>query len=233
MGMYGKKVSAIIASAGIGSRMGTELTKQRIVLGGISIIRRTALVFEGCTAVDEIVVAARGEEVDFMKEELKDISKLRTVVVGGKTRVESVKNAFFAVSHDTDIIAIHDGARCLITEEQITSVIDAAVKYGAATAVRTVFDTVKRVDGLGFIESTLSRDGLKFAATPQIFTYKLYSEALNKLSCTAEITDDNMLVEALGERVFTVDVGEENIKVTTPFDLDLAELILRKRGDIK
>lgn len=226
------KTCAIIAAAGTGSRMGGEVTKQRLILGGMSIIRRTVLAFEKCSLIDGIVLAAKKEEIEYMKEELRGISKLRAIVEGGKTRQESVANAFSVIDGDTDIVAIHDGARCLITEEMICEVISAAIRFGAATAAASVYDTVKLLDEDGFIKSTVDRNSLKFAQTPQVFEKKLYERAMRAVSDAGSITDDNMLIEALGEPIAVVDVGRENLKVTTPFDLSLAELILRKRGEI-
>ena len=232
MGIRGKKVAAIIAAAGTGARMGGNITKQKIVIGGMSIIRRTVLAFENCDSVDEIILAVKEDEREYMKNELYGISKLTKIVTGGKTRAESVKNAFMSVSEDIDIVAIHDGARCLVTDELITKVIDAAEKYGAATAVGTVYDTIKQIDTDGFIKSTLDRSSLRFAGTPQVFDRKIYARALDRINLTEALTDDNMLVEALGEPVYAVEMGRENIKVTTPFDLELAELILNKRGEL-
>ena len=221
-------VTAVILAAGNGSRMDSNITKQRITLLGESILRRTVKAFESCSLIDQIVVACRSDEIDWAKEELKDISKPISIVNGGKTRAESSFNALKTVPLDSDFIAIHDAARCLITEQNIKDVVKEAFVCGAATAGTIVTDTVKQCSN-GFVEKTIPRDNLFFAHTPQVFSRKLYEVAINSACLDEGYTDDNMLLEKNGIEISAVNTGKQNIKITTTEDLSYAEFILRER----
>jgi 2-C-methyl-D-erythritol 2,4-cyclodiphosphate synthase len=152
------------------------------------------------------------------------------VVAGGKTRAESAYIGFSNVKNETDFVAIHDGARCLITAEMIDSVVRAAYVHSAATAVSAVSDTLKKVGENGIITNTISRSGMYCAQTPQVFTRDLYSRATLDVDLTEAVTDDNMLIERIGESVFAVETGRENIKITTPEDIWYAEFVLERRA---
>lgn len=230
--MQNKSVCAIIVAAGNGSRMKCKITKQRIKIGTLSVLKRTALAFENCSVINSIVVVAKSSEVDYVTEELADIKKLIRVVVGGEYRAMSVKNGFSAVPANTDFVAVHDAARCLITPEMIEKVVTAAFSRGAASASSYVYDTVKEVDCSSRVVSTLNRANLRLASTPQVFMYSIYDKALSEVDNLSEITDDNMLVEKSGIDVYCVDIGSENIKITTKEDLLLAEFILSRRNEI-
>lgn len=222
------KVAAIILAAGSGSRMGGEITKQRLVLFGESVLGRSVKAFLSCDSVSEIVVVCRADEIEWVREELKDFSKVTSIVSGGKTRAESAKIGFNSISDDANYVAIHDGARCLVTVENINAVIDAAIKHSAATAGIYVTDTVKLLDD-GFINSTLPRESLFAAHTPQVFDRELYSKAIVDKDFEQSVTDDNMLIERLGVKVCPVDTGKHNIKLTTAEDIAYAEYILERR----
>ncbi len=222
------KVAAIILAAGSGSRMGGEITKQRLVLFGESVLGRSVKAFLSCDSVSEIVVVCRADEIEWAREELKDFSKVTSIVSGGKTRAESAKIGFNSISDDANYVAIHDGARCLVTVENINAVIDAAIKHSAATAGIYVTDTVKLLDD-GFINSTLPRESLFAAHTPQVFNRELYSKAIVDKDFEQSVTDDNMLIERLGVKVCPVDTGKHNIKLTTAEDVAYAEYILERR----
>ena len=127
---------------------------------------------------------------------------------------------------------IHDAARCLITISEIESVAAAAIEFGAATAALRVRDTLKKCSAEGFVEDTVSRENLYAAATPQAFSYSLYKNAIESASVIDEsITDDNMLVEAVGAKIKCVETLPTNIKITVASDMELAEFIIRKRED--
>ena len=223
--------TAIILAAGSGSRMGSSVTKQRMEIFGKSVLLRSVEAFSNSPVIDSIIIAAKEDELELFREEFKSgFPKIFDIVVGGKNRAESAKNAFAAIPKATTHVAIHDAARCLVTPDMIALVADAAYKTGAATAGSLVTDTVKQVSASGFIEKTLPRSELFFASTPQIFETKLYKKALDSTVNFELITDDNMLLENIGERVTFVDVGRENIKITTPSDIDYAEHILKKRS---
>ena len=221
-------IAAVILAAGVGSRMGADKTKQRLLVGGISVLRRTLLAFEACECIKSIVIVTRDEEIPFVECEAEGITKLYKIVIGGTTRAESAYNGFCAIPDDADYVAIHDAARCLVTPDMIDRVAQDAVKYGAATASSRVTDTVKIVDKNGFVSSTPDRNFVYLASTPQIFSTLLYYKATRNVDFSdTSITDDNMLVEKIGASVFCTDVGGKNIKITVPGDIEYAEYILR------
>jgi len=225
-----RHVSAVILAAGSGSRMCSEQTKQMMCLDGECVLSRSVRAFEECDAISSIVVVTRREEISAVREMLSGFKKLSSTVVGGRCRQESARLGFLAIPSEADFIAVHDAARCLITPEMISKVVNSALKYGAATAAFPVRDTVKRADTRGFISDTLPREELFLAATPQIFSRDIYERAIaaceNRLT---DYTDDNMMAESIGAEVFLVDVGGENIKITTRDDLVLAKFILENR----
>ena len=230
-------VTAVILAAGSGSRMGGEITKQRIQIGGESILRHTVRAFELAEEIDSIVIVSRADEIAWASEELNsDFSKVKTVVSGGKSRAESAYLGFSAVDSHTDFVAIHDGARCLVTPEMINAVVRTAYQTSAASAACKIPDTLKKVGEDGYVTHTLSRDGIYLAQTPQVFSYELYDRATRGIDLGEIMTDDNMLVERIGGRVYAVETGRENIKITTPDDIGYAEYILERRravGEIR
>ena len=227
------KVSAIILAAGSGSRMNSDVTKQRIEILGKTVLYRSASAFAECADVDEIVVVTRPDELDFVRGELLEVSKVKAIVPGGKTRAESARFGFKAASREAEFVAIHDAARCLIQPHEISRVINDAKKYGAATASAKIFDTVKRIDAEGLIIKTENREELAVAQTPQIFRRDIYEAALDfSDSHGASVTDDNMMVEMLGVKVYATDIGRENVKITRQEDLGYAEyVVLRREGN--
>ncbi len=221
--------TAIILAAGIGSRLGTTLPKQKVELLGKSLLSRVVEPFLSCEDVDSIVVVTRREDLDFAKQELHFASsKIYSITTGGSSRAESAKLGFGSIPKETTHILIHDGARCLINRSDISKVIVSAIKYGAASAVKKVSDTVKLVDG-DIIKSTISRDNLMLAQTPQAFERKLYEKALSSAGTLDDITDDNMLIENIGESIRLVELSFENPKITYASDLEYAEFLLKRR----
>ena len=226
--------SAIIAAAGSGTRMhdADGRTKQLIELCGLPVIVRTLLSFQECGVIDEIIVAAKPDEIDIYGEfaEKYKITKLASVVAGGETRQESVLRGFEKISDKSEFVAIHDGARCLVGTDAIDTVVRAAYVCGAATAACKVSDTVKKCDFNGYIDKTIDRDSLWLAQTPQVFKTDLYRAAAYVAhEEDFKATDDNLLAEHIGFPVKLVDCGCDNIKITTPADLAVAEVILRRR----
>ena len=226
------KATAIILAGGSGTRMGGTRTKQKMYIGGMSVLRRAVLAFDSCPLIAEIIAVVRADEIEFASDELRDVKKLTKVVIGGENRACSARNGFAAISKDCDFVAIHDAARMLITPEDIEKVILAAVSVGAATAVSRVHDTVKVVDERGIISETLNRENLRSAETPQVFRRDIYERALENSKSCESITDDNMMVELIGAPISAVVLDSENIKITTPKDVRYAEFLLRERGDI-
>ena len=225
------RVCAIILAAGISARMNCDTTKQLIRIAGESVIRHTVRAFIGAETITDIVVVARQDEISLIEKELSDLSdKLMSIVVGGKCRAESAKIGFCEALSIADFVAIHDGARCLVTPEMIDAVVSAAITYGAASAGMPVTDTVKKIDGDLIIKGTVRRDELYFTTTPQVFSTELYERALREYCIDMSlVTDDNMLVEALGVKIKLVDCGRENVKITMAHDLDYAEFLFEKR----
>ena len=229
MGNKVLNISAVILAAGSGTRMGADLTKQRMDILGKSVLLHSLIAFDRCEMVRDIVIVTRADEVEFSRETALGISKPVKIVVGGSTRSESARIGFSSLEQDTDFVAIHDAARCLITPDAICEVISRAIECGAATAAAPVTDTVKRVSEKGTILSTVPRNELWAASTPQVFKTDIYASALN--SGDIDATDDNMLVENIGVEIACVDVGRENIKITRADDIKYAEYILSERQE--
>ena len=224
--------SAIIAAGGNSVRFGGETTKQMTTLCGVPLIVHTLRAFEKADCIHEIIVVAKKSEMNEYQAlcEKYGITKFAGVVAGGFTRQESVLCGLDAVSKKSKFVAISDGARCLITPEEIKDVCRAAYKYDAATAAHNTTDTVKIADGKGFIDSTTDRSTVWLAQTPQVFKTKLYrAAAYTALKKGVEATDDNSLVENIKHAIRLVECGTQNIKVTTIDDLIIAEAILKQR----
>lgn len=221
--------TAIILAAGIGSRFGADAPKHRLSLLGKSLISRVAKSFYDCDDIDSIVVVTREEDVDFVNSELLFLGdKLHKVVPGGSSRSESAMLGFLSIPEETEYVAIHDAARCLITPDDVSRVAKAAYIGEAASAASLIVDTVKRVKD-GSIIGTVSRDELVLASTPQIFSVDVYKNAIKDASLASFMTDDNMLVEKTGKEIIAVILDNENIKITYPKDLEYAEFILNRR----
>jgi len=220
-------VTALILAAGSGSRMNLNMTKQKIPFGQETVLRRSARVFNDCESITSVIVVTREDEIDFAKKETEGLEKVRAVVVGGATRAESARRGFSMVDESCDLVAIHDAARCFVTEKMITDVVCDAVKYGAATASSRVTDTVKCVDEASDIIKTVNRNELMLVQTPQVFRRELYKKAIDaSMNAEIEFTDDNMMLEYIGIRPHCTDTGKTNIKITTPDDLLFAEFLV-------
>lgn len=241
--MYkGKKVSVIIAAAGSARRM-RGIDKLFMRLGDRSVLAQVVRSFERDPFVDEIVISVRENQVGRCRDEMIEkygYRKIAAVVPGGAERPESVKNALNAVAGDTDIILVQDGARPFTDAEMISRVLEAVCVSGAAVPAVPVKDTIKVIEngsgGEAFVTATPERSSLRAVQTPQGFQADLLRRAYG-LSGDGEIlpqdlsaaTDDASLVERLGSRVLVVEGSEDNIKITTPEDVEKAELILGRR----
>ena len=222
--------TAILLAAGSGSRFDSQKTKQTYALLGKSVLRRSAEALAEAALVDALVVVIREDEYDFAMRELAAVGVPFSLVTGGKTRQESASIGFSHIPERTTEVLIHDAARCLITSEGVDSVVQAVRIHGAASAVGAVNDTIKLLDANGKISSTLDRDRLCRALTPQGFSASLYREALIYAEQNGiAVTDDNMLAEAIGVQVHPVYLSQ-NLKITTQEDMLYAEFLLRKRG---
>ena len=219
---------AVIVAAGSASRM-EGIDKVMAPLKGDPIIVHTVRAFQECDAVKEIVIVTREDLIVPVSDLCHGFDKVRAVVAGGKSRQESVYLGMNALSEKCRLAAIQDGARPLVTWQLIDRVVRAANSYHAAVPVIPVKDTIK-VCNPGLVVSTPDRKTLRAVQTPQVFDFDLLRGALKKaFEDGAEITDDCSAVERLGMSVKTVDGDEENLKVTTPIDLKIAELLLEGR----
>lgn len=228
--------SAVIAAAGLSERFGGDVTKQMTTLCGVPVLVHTLRAFQSCDCIHEIVIVAKRSEIATCERLCRQYAfdKVSKIVPGGYTRQESVMNGLDAVHERSKFIAIADGARCLVTEDQITAVCRAAYKYKAATAAHRSTDTVKVADSKGFIDHTADRDTVWLAQTPQVFKTKLYrSAAYTALKKGVVATDDNALVENIKCPIRLVECGTQNIKITTREDLCVAEAILLERRRIE
>ncbi len=229
--------SAIILAAGKGTRMKSgDMTKQLMEIEDKPIVVHTLLAFQKSRYIDEIIVVGAESELPIYKEFKRTykISKLKMAVGGGSCRAVSAKHGFLSISKEANFVAIHDAARCLITPEDIDSVIKETFRTGAVIAAKKSTDTMKKIDKHGFVTETVDRDSLWRAQTPQAFKRSVYEVALAKAGdLDATITDDAMLVSNAGFRIKVVECQYENDKITFPVDLPIAEMILESRREKK
>jgi 2-C-methyl-D-erythritol 4-phosphate cytidylyltransferase len=218
------KTTAIIVAAGAGSRFKSDTPKQFLEINGKPVIVHTLERFQAAPSIDSIVlVLSEGQANAFDAEA---VSKLEKVVAGGETRAHSVLNGLNAVNADTEIVAVHDGARPLVTVEEIEATIAKAKETGAACLTAPVTDTIKSVRG-GEIAATLDREKLRRALTPQAFKIEVLRSAFEGVDLNDSVTDECYLVEKLGHPIATVEGSPRNIKITHPEDLILAEALLK------
>ena len=222
-------LSVIIVSGGKSSRM-NGINKQFIELCGIPVIIRSIKAFDNIDEICEIIVVTSTENLDTMKKLISEynFNKKIKITVGGETRQQSVFNGFKQVDDKSEYVAIHDGARPLISRNIIEQLIENVKLYRATTVGVPVKDTIKVVQD-GFIKNTPKRDTLFITQTPQVFEKKLYTESVEgAIKSGLDFTDDCQLVENIGYKVFMT-IGEySNIKITTPDDIKLAENLLKE-----
>lgn len=228
--MSDRYTTAVIVAAGDSTRMGYKMSKQLIPIGGRPAIEYTLRAFQNCDLIREIVVVARPQDINDIAQTAFTFKKVMAVTAGGSDRAQSVRKGIHAASSCTTHYAIHDGARVLITPDEITRVLLTAYDTGAATLGTPVTDTVKVVGEDGNILSTPDRSTLYAVQTPQVFERELYKRAIdNALENGLSVTDDCAMVEALGIPVKVVRGEYTNIKLTTPTDIVIAEALLKRR----
>ncbi|HRC81702.1 MAG TPA: 2-C-methyl-D-erythritol 4-phosphate cytidylyltransferase [Sedimentibacter sp.] len=222
-----KHVSAIIVAAGKGKRMDSQIPKQYLNIAGKTILDTTLYKFEKSNEVDEIILVVNKDEVEYVKNGISPFyAKISKVVAGGKTRTESVYQGLKNVGKDCDIVLIHDGVRPFISYNLISTCIENASVYRACVPVIEVMDTIKEISEEGTVVKTLDRKKLRAAQTPQAFDYSLIRECYERaMTENADFTDDASIVEYYGYKVKTIEGLYKNIKITTPLDLRLAEII--------
>ena len=228
------KITAIVLAAGSGSRMKSKTKKQFMEIKGKPVIWYSLFEFEK-SRVDEIILVTGKEDIDYCKKEIVEkynLKKIKNVVAGGSERYESVYNGLKEATGN--IVLIHDGARPLINNEIIERSIEGTIKSDACVVGVLVKDTIKRANKEGYIIDTPNRSELWITQTPQSFktdlvkmAYKKMKEELEKGNTTLNITDDAMVVEEFTtNQVRFVQGDYKNIKVTTPEDIDIAELFI-------
>ena len=222
--------TAIIVAAGSGKRFGTKVPKQFLEIKGKALVIYTLERFQSCPEIDEIIlVLPSNETANFLSIIGKyGIKKLSKVVAGGKTRAESVYKGLKVIRSATaDIIAVHDGARPLVTSKEISECVLKAKETGAAILVAAVTDTIKQVSENSIITQTINRIELRRALTPQCFQFEILKRAFENADLDESATDESYLVEKSGVKVSIVEGSAKNIKVTTKEDLLVVESLLK------
>lgn len=226
------KITALIVAGGKGRRMGAGINKVFLKLAGKEVIARTVEAFERNAQIDEIVMVTGKSDMEAAKNILKSFKKVKNVIEGGSERQQSVHNGLKCVCGD--IVLIHDGARALISQEEIDNVIADCKKYGAAAVGVSCKDTLKSADKEGFISGTVDRSSTYMIQTPQAFKTDIISELHEKAkNDNLSVTDDCAIAEHYGVKVKITEGSYDNIKLTTPSDMAAGEIILRQRGEIQ
>jgi len=231
------QAAAIIAAAGRGTRFGGPLPKVFAPLAGRPMLEWSLLAYGSCARIDDIVL---GVAADFVDEAWGIVEEgghrsVLAVVPGGEERPASVRAGLEALRiADPEVVCVHDGARPLIDLGTIERSIDAALAHGAAVAAVPAIDTIKQCSPDGRIEATPVRRALYHAQTPQSFRYRLLLEAYERAEREgADVTDDASLVERIGQAVYVSEGDPDNLKVTTPQDLERAAWVLGRRAGLQ
>lgn len=227
------RASAVIAAAGQGKRFGDGLQKQFLPLLGKPVLAYSVETISTSDLIGEIIIVVPDDCAGSVKADIVDkfsISKVAKIIPGGPERQDSVMNGFNALSGNPDVVVVHDGARPLVSLDLLEEVIREASLSGGALAALPSNDTIKRSSTSMHVEDTVPRDALWFAQTPQAFRYDILKNAFTKASDDGFTgTDESQLVERTGVKVKIVKGSPYNIKITTPEDLRLGELILKMR----
>jgi len=227
------KVGAVICAAGTSTRMNSKMSKQLIPLRGRPLIAHTLNEFEKSIRISEVVLVVNRGVIDYYKQNVVEkyhLKKVRRVVSGGIKRQDSVYSGLLVLSPCIEIVSIHDGARPLVTSELIDKTVELlGDKNGIAVAVPAQ-DTIKIVGEDGIVVETPKRSSLWIVQTPQVFPLKLIKEAIERANREGFVgTDDASLMERLGYKVHIMLGTKENMKITTPIDLTIAEVIMKER----
>ena len=231
--MQRKKCTAVVLAAGRGKRMGTDVQKQYLEIGGKPVLYYSLDTFEKSHIIDEIVLVVGENQEDYCRKEIVDqygFQKVKTIVRGGAERYHSVWNGLQQV--EDGYVFIHDGARPFVTEEILIRAYEEVQECKACVVGMPVKDTIKISDNQGFVVDTPNRSQVWMIQTPQVFEVSLVKDAYAKLieGNITNATDDAMVVEMmLGSQIKLVQGSYENIKITTPEDLDIANVFLSKK----
>lgn len=219
--------TVIIVAAGSGERFRSQVPKQFLEIHGKPVIVHTIERFSAAPSIDSIVLVLAEDRVEEFEKRRSEFPKLTAVVAGGLSRAASVLNGLNAVSDECEIVAVHDGARPMVSIDEIERVVAKATESGAACLVAAVTDTIKSIRD-GEIAATLDRDKLRRALTPQAFKTQILRRAFETADLNDAVTDESYLVEKLGHPVAFVEGSSRNLKITNPEDLIFAELLLAK-----
>lgn len=238
-----KRCTAIVLAAGRGSRMGTKVQKQYLEVCGRPVLYYALAAFETSEIIDDIILVTGKDEIEYCRKEIVEkyhFTKVDTITAGGSERYESVYNALQVMANEDmkipnrdGYVFIHDGARPFVDEVILRRAYDTVVVHGACVVGMPTKDTIKVVDADGVAKETPDRRYLWQVQTPQVFEVPLIQEAYRKLEASGEtrVTDDAMVAELmLGTKVKLVEGSYENIKITTPEDLAIAELFVARRS---
>lgn len=224
----------VIAAAGQGSRMGSKTNKQFMILNNKPVITYSLDFFEKQEEVDEIVVVTSARELEYCRTEIVEKNRYRkvsAVLVGGQQRQDSVWTALQYLDQNTDFVAVHDGARPLLSADVLARLLEAAEEWGAAIPGVPSRDTIKMVNKDSFVRQTLDRNVIFSIQTPQVFKFsELYTAYKYAAEEGFHATDDSALFERYVGQVKVVEGDYDNIKITTPLDLTIVENLLSRRG---
>lgn len=221
-----RRVVALIAAAGKGERMKTDKPKQYLNIKGKKIIEWTIGKFDSNKYVDDIVLIVNDKDSEIIKECLKNCKKNYYIAKGGNSRAQSVYNGLCKIQDDNSIVLIHDGVRPFISQHTINRCIVAGLEYGACVPAVKMIDTIKMIND-DTVEKTVDRNMLISVQTPQAFTYEVIKTCYDKaIRDNLQVTDDASIVENYGQLVKIVRGERKNIKITTPFDLIIAEVLI-------
>ena len=227
-----KTCAAVVVAAGSATRM-QGIDKMLAPLAGVPVVLRSVRALAASDCIDSLVLVTRAELMETLRTLCAEVSKPVTVVAGGASRPESVLAGLAALPEGTELAAIHDGARPLVTQAVIAEAVEAAGRYGAAAPAVPVHDTIKQAEN-GLVRATPERKTLFAVQTPQVFDVRLLKTALRAaMERGIALTDDCSAVEAAGKPVVLTQGCEENLKITTPVDLTLAEAILKRRKTMR
>jgi len=230
------KLGVVVVAAGRGTRMRTAESKQYLMIEGKTILAHTLETFQHLPEADEIVVVSGQGDEERCWDDVRrhDITKVSRVVSGGKERQHSVYNGLLALSEGVEDVLVHDAVRPFAEPEHILACWRKACEAGAAVLAVPVKDTIKVVGEDGTIQSTPDRRSLRAIQTPQAFRLSALIRAHREAEAAGFVgTDDAMLVERIGMQVSVVEGSYDNIKITTPEDLPLAEWLLHKRRGVR
>lgn len=226
--------TAIILAAGKGSRMNAGMNKQFILLNGKPLLAHTLETFQNCIAIDSIILVVGREELELCRVHIIDaygFDKVDKLVPGGSERQQSVYNGIRSLSEGCSVVVIHDGARPIVPGNIIESCIEGAEIFGAVSAGIPAKETIKVLDSKGFVKYTPERDKVWITQTPQAFKPEIIRKAHENAAFEGiSGTDDAFLVEIMGVKVKMIESSYENIKVTTPEDIIIAETLMSKKN---